>query len=124
MIASDRRRANGLQAIARRWRVGCGLTLIGLALLPVLGEDKSSPEGKAAPAAAPQLARLVVVQVPLQGAEVEKIVGQVQAAVARLPKEGNTRPLLILEFASPEGTAGEGTKFPDALKLAMTLTSE
>jgi membrane-bound ClpP family serine protease len=70
------------------------------------------------------IARLVPIPLPLRGAELEKTLGQIQSAVAHLPKDNKSRPLLILEFAAAEGSAGEGTDFADAMKLALALTSE
>jgi membrane-bound ClpP family serine protease len=128
MNSRDRRRRHvrPTEGAARRWRLTAGFALIALAFLPVLAEDE---HGSAKPDAAAALplataARLVRVPLPLQGSDVEKVLSQMQAAVQRLPKDGKTRPLLILEFSSIEGTAGEGTKFPDALKLADALTNE
>lgn len=128
MNSRDRRRRHfrPSESYARRWRLTAGFILIALAFLPVLAEDErsSEPGDNSGAAATPAAARLVRVPLPLQGGDVEKVVSQVQAAAARLPKDGKTRPLLILEFSSLEGTAGEGTKFPDALKLADALTSQ
>lgn len=129
MHSRDRRRrpARPPEPLVRRWRLTAGLVFIALAFLPVLAEENrgGSPKDTAAGAASgPTSARLVRVPLPLQGSDVERVVSQVQAAAARLPKDGKARPLLILEFSSLEGTAGEGTKFPDALKLADALTSQ
>jgi membrane-bound serine protease (ClpP class) len=128
MNSRDRRRRHvrPTEGAARRWRLTAGFALIALAFLPVLAEDEHGSAKPDAAAALPAAtaARLVRVPLPLQGSDVEKVLSQMQAAVQRLPKDGKTRPLLILEFSSIEGTAGEGTKFPDALKLADALTNE
>jgi membrane-bound ClpP family serine protease len=129
MISRDRRRRRGNVRpegfVQRSWRLVVGLSLLALGLLPVLGqEEKTAPSSPAAAPAALTPARLVTVPLPLTGAEDDHIIDRVQAAVARLPKDGATRPLLILEFLSNEGTAGEGTEFESALKLARALTGE
>lgn len=125
MFSRDRRhRHSGRpERIAPRWRWAAGPVLIVLALLPVLADDKTAETAPDA-AAAPTAARLVRVPLPLTGADAEKVLSQMQAAAARLPKDGKSRPLLILEFSSAEETAGEGTKFSHALNLALSLTSE
>jgi len=129
MISRDRRRnqARPEGVVRRSWRLAIGLSFIALALIPVLGEDDPSPTAPAAAepkAPAAPAARLVVVPLPLTGAGDDQVIRQVEAAVGRIPQQGSTRPLLILEFASSEGTAGEGTEFEAALKLARILTSE
>jgi membrane-bound serine protease (ClpP class) len=116
------------QGYARRWwRIAVGLMLIGCAILPVVAQEQprdSAPAGPAPLAPLPAAARIVSVPLPLAGATGDAVVDQVLSAVARLPKGGATRPLLILEFLSDEATAGEGTEFEVALKLARTLTGE
>jgi membrane-bound ClpP family serine protease len=126
MNSRDRRRRHARPpgGVVRRWSLTAGFILIALAFLPVLAEDEQGGSAKPAAALPPTAARLVRVPLPLQGSDVEKVLSQMEAAVARLPKDSKTRPLLILEFSSIEGTAGEGTKFPDALKLADALTNE
>lgn len=129
MFSRDRRRrpSGPPEGMVHRWHRAVGLALFALVFLPVLADDKPSgaaPQDAAAPLPAATAARLIQVPLPLQGADVEKVLSQLETAVARLPKDGKSRPLLILEFTSTEGTAGEGTKFPDALKLADALTSE
>src|SRR5687768_17096359 len=109
MSSRNRRHFTPPAARGRAWRVAGGLALIAMALLPVLGDDKSDKASPKSEQLATTAARLVTIHLPLRGSEVEQSISQLQAAVARLPKDGNTRPLLILEFASSEGTAGEGT---------------
>lgn len=134
MISRDRRRrgTSKPEGLVRRWwRFAVGLSMIALALLPVAGQDdpSASPEARAETAEPPPpkapAARIVSLHMPLTtGAEGDKAIAQIEAAVARLPKLGATRPLLILEFLSTEGSAAEGTEFEAALKVARTLTGE
>jgi membrane-bound serine protease (ClpP class) len=134
--SAHRRRDASAEGIVRHpWRVAVGLLLLALASLPpaarfVIGQDESTPSAKEAPAPpqalpAATVARLITIPLPLStGAQGDAAIDQVTTAVERLPRQGTTRPLLILEFLSAEGTAGEGTEFEAALKLARLLTSD
>jgi membrane-bound serine protease (ClpP class) len=131
MISRDRRRGSACpEGIVRRfWRFAVGLMLITLSMLPAVGQEAAAPPPADRPLrpeaqpAAPAV-RLVTVPLPFTGTDDDPVIDRVRGAVEQLPQGTATRPLLILEFLAAEGTAGEGTEFESALKLARALTGE
>lgn len=124
------------QIAARAVRVFLAMMLLAGSLIPAWSQDAKRVAIKeervadvevAKIAAASPSVRIIAVPLPLTGVTDDRVVAQVEASVARLTKNhamAGVRPSLILEFIAADGTAGEGTEFEAALKLARTLSSE
>jgi membrane-bound serine protease (ClpP class) len=70
--------------------------------------------------------RYVQIPLPLTSKTEDRVVAVLEQFAQQLAKSEapSIRPQLVLHFLSAEGTAGEGSEFEAALKLARVLTSE
>ena len=111
-------------------RMLSGFLLMLASLCPLVAQEEQMPEKvndtKTAASLAMPSVRLIAVPLPLTGLGDDRVVAAVEQAVARFPKleTGSARPLLVFEFLPAESSAGEGSEFEAALKLARIITSE
>lgn len=96
------------------------LTLASLLLCVVenrhgYGEDPADKAGQ-------KQGYLVQVPLPITGSVDTKVIGMLQRLQNRLP-QGGPRPVLVLEFSSPDGNAGDTSQFERSLALARFLSS-
>lgn len=117
--------------MARRF-VGFAVLLTGIFLLGA--DEKSPPSAASNPAAAPdnegdakaaearQAGRLLRINLPLTGTADTQIIRAIKHALEKMPA-GDPRPVLVLEFYSPQNQTGQGSDFERALKLARYLSS-
>jgi membrane-bound ClpP family serine protease len=92
-------------------------------------EQAATPADVAGRTVEPGEGKLIRVRLPLVGnadAHIKTAIQRALAKFASLPKGGERRPVLILEFAPAQrdGGFGEGTDYSRALSLAKFLTSK
>ncbi|MBI3838678.1 MAG: hypothetical protein HY288_12190 [Planctomycetia bacterium] len=107
-----------------------GLTLCCAGLF-LLAADLPAPpvnnavDARAAPKPAEpagQAGRLIRVPLPIAGSADTQVIRAVQKALAEMPR-GESRPVLVFDFASTQNQFGQGSDFGRSLKLARYLSS-
>jgi len=108
-----------------RLLAGLALSTAGLLLLaadeprvPAVGQDQ--PQAQAPRAAKPAV--LLRVPLPLVGTADAQVIGATKHALEKMDA-GGERPILVLDFDSPQKHTGVGSEFERALKLARYLSS-
>lgn len=114
-----------------------GLILTALVLLAAGdADDKSAPESPPAvkqaadqepttsAEASPRIARLVRIPLPIGDTTDTAVMRSIDQLLDELPKNSESRPVLVLEFYVKEGMSSEGSQFERALALARYLASE
>jgi len=108
---------------SKRNRVRSQLALLVLASL-LFGVTECRPGYGQDPAKEAEEVQGYLVQVPLPitGSVDTKVIGMLNRLQNRLP-QGGPRPVLVLEFSSPDGNAGDASQFERSLALARFLSS-
>jgi membrane-bound serine protease (ClpP class) len=89
---------------------------------PPVANGAAKPEDAAPEAVHAKAARLIRVPLPIVGNADTQVIAAARNAIAAMPA-GAQRPVLVLEFSSPDKQTGQGSDFERSLKLARFLSS-
>lgn len=103
------------------------LSCLGILDRQTFADDSNSqPTASTNPDTALREAFLISVPLPITGQVDQRIKGMIDQVIDRLPvaASSQTRPVLVLEFATQNGASGKGSEFERCMALARYLTSE
>jgi len=122
---SNRRNARSPQASA--WRIGIYFLLSLSSLLLLAADDapdRVADSAKNLPKAAATVARLIPVPLPITGNADSNLKRMIDQSIESTANQGDSRPVLILEFRASSGEGGAASEFERSLSVARYLASD